>query len=76
MSISYHCDGCNIAIDAPVTVGYITKRDYCPACAVKAEEFVAAEEALRKSTLEAFIDARAALVANASADDFKLPDVL
>lgn len=76
MSISYHCDGCNTAVETPVKVGKITPRDYCAECAVKAEDFVAAEEDLRRVTHERFIDARAVLIATASDGGFKLPDVL
>lgn len=76
MSIAYHCDGCNDPVENPVKVGKVTPRDYCADCAVKAEDFVAAEEELRRVTHEKFIDARAVLIATASAGGFKLPDVL
>lgn len=75
MSAIYTCDGCQKSVDSPTKVGYITRRDYCGECAVKAKQFVEAEEALRTAMHERFTTDRQLLVANFSEGGFKLPDV-
>lgn len=75
MSVSLHCDGCGKPVENPVKVGHITERDYCEECATVAGRFVDAEEALRKTTQERFVDDRALLIAQFSTGGFKLPDV-
>lgn len=73
MAILFVCDGCGAAVENPAKVGHITRREYCESCKVKAEEFVAAEEKLRRETHERFIDERAFLIAKYAG--FLLPDV-
>lgn len=73
MAVSYTCDGCGATVENPVKVGKVLQREYCEACAVKANEFVATEEALRKRTQQTFIEGRAALIAQH--EGFRLPDV-
>jgi hypothetical protein len=75
VAASYSCDGCGVKIDEPLIVGHIVKRDYCEACARKAEAFLEAEELLRANASHQFVTARAALIATAAIDGFKLPDV-
>jgi hypothetical protein len=75
MSIRYQCDGCSKPLENPVKVGHTVKRDYCEDCAVLASEFVSKEEELRAAIQEKFVDDRASLIAQYSANGFKLPDV-
>ena len=74
MAASYSCDGCGANVTKPNVVGRVIKREYCTDCAIVALAFIESEEKLRRDTQEAFIDARAKMIANAPAD-FKLPDV-
>lgn len=75
MAASYVCDGCGFAIQAPMKVGHVLKRDYCAACVMRAQAYVDAEEELRKRLTEQFNSDRSLLVAKASEGGFKLPDV-
>lgn len=75
MAATYLCDGCRSPIAAPMRVGHVLARDYCAACEPRAQKFIEEEETLRKVTQERFVDERAALIANYSAENFKLPDV-
>ena len=75
MSVSYHCDGCGVAVENPAIVGKVVQRDYCETCAGRANRFVDAEEALRRETQQAFAQSRAKLIADCSEGNFKLPDV-
>mgnify|MGYP001610618570 FL=1 len=75
MSTSFHCDGCGEPVESPVKVGRVLRREYCEPCAAAANQFVDAEEALRKSTHEKFAADRELLIARFSANDFRLPDV-
>ena len=75
MATFFRCDGCGEGVDSPKKVGFVLKRDYCPACAAIADKFLHEEEALRKVTQERFVVERALLIAKYSAGGFKLPDV-
>ena len=75
MSTSFHCDGCRESVEIPIKVGHILRREYCESCAMVANQFVDAEEALRKSTHEKFAADRELLIVRFSANGFKLPDV-
>lgn len=75
MAISFSCDGCGNPVTDPVKIGHITRREYCEECKVIAERFVEAEESLRATTHERFIDDRALLVAKFSEGGFRLPDI-
>lgn len=75
MSIVYHCDGCEKPIGAPIEKGHVTRRQYCEACAVKAEAFLEAEEALRKRLYEQFNAERQVLIDTCSENGFLLPDI-
>lgn len=75
MAASYVCDGCGFAIQEPMKVGHVLKRDYCAACEPRAQAYVDAEEELRKRLTAQFSTDRALLVAKASEGGFKLPDV-
>ena len=75
MAIHFMCDGCSEPVENPERVGHILKRDYCSACAAVAKEFIEAEEKLRAATQSKFVDDRAALIVQYSADGFLLPDV-
>ena len=72
MATHFVCDGCGSPVENPVKVGHIVKREYCPDCAKTADEYVDAEEAMRKKLHEQFIDRRAALIARYP--NFRLPD--
>ena len=74
MALHFSCDGCAKPVENPVKVGHVIQREYCPDCAEAANQYIAAEEALRKTVHERFIDDRAALIARFSANNFKLPD--
>lgn len=73
MAASFSCDGCGSPVDDPAKVGHVLKRDYCPDCKVKAEEFMAAEEQLRLETQRTFLEARSFLISQQSLN--LLPDV-
>lgn len=75
MAATYTCDGCGSNVAKPKQVGHVIKRDYCETCAVKAEDFLEAEELLRKVHAEQFIAARQAFINTAATGNFKLPDV-
>jgi hypothetical protein len=76
MARSFTCDGCGGNIAEPQQLGFILKRDYCPACAKNAEAFLAAEEEQRARFYERFAENRKQLIAVHSKDgSFKLPDV-
>ena len=75
MSTSFHCDGCGEPVESPVKVGRVLRREYCEPCAAAANQFVDAEEALRKTTHERFATDRALLISRFSANGFRLPDV-
>jgi hypothetical protein len=75
MASVHVCDGCGNPVDAPVALGRTVPRDYCEDCAETARKFIEGEDALRKELHEKFIDDRALLIANLSAEGFKLPDV-
>ena len=75
MAISYSCDGCGKAVENPVKVGHVIRRDYCDDCAQAANAFIESEETLRKDTHTRFVDDRAALIAKYSAGGFRLPDL-
>ena len=76
MAINFICDGCAKPVENPVKVGFVIQREYCETCADAANQYIAAEEALRKTVHERFIDDRAALIARFSANNFRLPDTL
>ena len=76
MATYFMCDGCAKPVENPVKVGFVIQREYCETCADAANQYIAAEEALRKTVHERFIDDRAALIARFSANHFKLPDTL
>ena len=69
------CDGCGEPVNDPVKVGHVVKRDYCVSCAAIANEFIDAEEVLRRDTQTRFIDERALLIVKYSAGLLKLPDL-
>jgi hypothetical protein len=75
MAAVYLCDGCGCNVEHPKKVGHVIQRDYCEPCAVKAEDFLQAEELLRKVHAEQFIAARQAFINTAATGGFKLPDV-
>jgi hypothetical protein len=71
--IHFSCDGCGEPVETPVKIGKVIEREYCETCAVLAQKFIDAEEALRVQTQAAFQREREALIAVHT--DFKLPDV-
>lgn len=73
MAIHHSCDGCGVTVETPIKVGKVIERDYCVTCEARANAFIAAEEALRKETQRAFVEARAKLIESYA--DIKLPDV-
>lgn len=76
MSVVHLCDGCRKPTDVSVVVGIIVRREYCEACAVIAREFLQAEDALRVDLVTRFAETRNNMIAIASKDGFRLPDVL
>ena len=75
MAVHFGCDGCGAQVTEPVKIGHVIRRDYCMSCAAIANEFIDAEELLRKDTQTRFVDERALLIAKYSHDNFKLPDL-
>ena len=75
MARSFTCDGCGIAVENPKQVGHVIQRDYCPSCAVTAEEYLQAEEAERLAVQSVFVGKREKLIKKHGAKNFKLPDV-
>lgn len=75
MARSFTCDGCGDPVDNPKQVGHVIQRDYCPTCAVKAEEYLQSEEAERLAVQSAFVGKRDKLIKKHGAGRFKLPDV-
>lgn len=77
MSVGYICDGCGTAsAEKPDEIGSVLKRHYCVPCQPNARAFIEAEEALRITLHELFVDKRAELIAFHGKANFKLPDVL
>lgn len=74
MASSFSCDGCGNAVEAPAKVGHFMPRDYCPACAPKAEHYLEAEESLRLGLVERFAVERDILISKFGADLASLPD--
>lgn len=75
MSASFTCDGCKANIDQPTVIGLVTKRDYCPDCAQKANIYLDTLEFLRKASFDKFHEDRSALIARFGEGGFLLPDV-
>lgn len=75
MSVQFVCDGCAKPVAEPKEVGHVTKRQYCAECAVKADLFIDAEEALRKTLHERFTADRDLLIAKFTDGGFRLPDI-
>lgn len=69
------CDGCNTPVTEPKRIGHVTPREYCEACAKRADDFQADEEALRKNLHDKFVADRAELIAKFSENGFQLPDI-
>lgn len=76
MAVVHLCDGCGKPAENPAVVGVVVRREYCEKCAEIAQEFLAAEDALRVDLVENFATARKTMIDAASAGGFKLPDVL
>lgn len=76
MAIVHLCDGCGKPAESVALVGVVVKREYCETCAVIAQEFLVAEDALRVDLVEQFATARKTMIDAASQGGFKLPDVL
>jgi len=75
MAASFSCDGCGVSVEQPSVVGFVLKRDYCEACAKKAQKFLDAEDKERQALRAAFLAKREKLVEKYGASNFKLPDV-
>ncbi len=75
MASAFSCDGCGAAVDKPIVVGHVIRRDYCAPCAEIANGFVDEEEAIRREAQSGFAAAREKLVKAALDHLNKLPDV-
>jgi len=73
MAAIFTCDGCNQPVAEPKQIGFVLKRDYCEACAVKAKAFLDAQESMLKELRAVFAAARQDMIE--AAGTFKLPDV-
>lgn len=75
MAMNYSCDGCGCSVEKPKVVGFVLKRDYCPACEVIAQAFITAEETERSVIASVFQEKRNKLIEHFGQNGFKLPDV-
>lgn len=74
MAASFTCDGCGCPVENPEVIGFVLKRDYCPACREEAAEFLAEEEKLRTDLHAKFTTKRQKMIEAMSKRGFKLPD--
>ncbi|MCK5610482.1 hypothetical protein KAR91_51895 [Candidatus Pacearchaeota archaeon] len=78
MAHKYVCDGCEAMTDDSdefTTKGHALKRQYCPDCLSKVEDYMGKLDDLHTKTAKAFQSKLGGLQKTFSKDGFNLPDV-